>query len=528
MKQLLPIASRVLLSVLIVTASIGGYLWLGTPEVVKEPVRPSRPPIVQTFAAVAHNDGIEFEVDGLVVPFRQIQMAAQVAGRVTFKSDNCRIGQTVTKDELLIRIEADDYELETRRLREELAQADAMIQELEAEIQTTKNQIVSGREQVEIDARQTKRSEELRRRSAASDSELDASRRAELLSRTSLQSLMDQQNLLMKRQIRMEAAKALVQANLEKALLALERTEIRSPIDGVVVTESVEEDGYVQAGSPLITVQDTAQLDVTCKLRMRQMNWLWQSAEHRTRASSEDSLEYDFPETSATVVYSLDGKQYAWEGVVDRYDGASIDSKTRMVPCRVNIDSPSRVTVFSEESHEPEASELVSRFRQPDSDAPEEMPKRARKRRSVSTDQTPNRPKRENPDDEDVQRGSMSRDFVDPSKDANAPVLMSGMFVSVRIHATPPIPLVRLPQSAIQPGNQVWVLKRGVLTRREVNIASSNPEEVVVYQTSGGLQAGDLVVTSPLATPHEGMKAITADQASKKKPGQPRRGPRGG
>jgi len=510
MNKVLGILVRTLLSIAILAGGIGGFLWLGTPEVAKQPGWPERPPVVRTFAAIDHADGISFDVDGLVVPYRQIQIAAQVAGRVVFKSDACRTGRSVQKDELLLRIDPQDYELEVRRLKEELVQADAMITELDAEILTSENQIEASRQQLAIDSRQLQRNRDLQRRNAASASEVDTARRAELATQTSLQSQIDQKNLLTKRRRRMEAAKALVQANLDKADLSLRRTEIRSPITGVVVSESIEQDGYVQTGSPMIVLQDTSRLDVSCKLHMRQMHWLWQSQSPDAPPNAAD-LGYDFPETAATVIYQLDGMQFAWEGLVDRYDGAGIDSITRMVPCRVHVSDPTKVRTPAEMASA--RGEKLVAFQQRD------------------------RQEGEDPGQEAGSTAEQVPESVDPSMadglptnvvSTNPPALMSGMFVKVRIHAKPPIPLVRLPQEAIQPGNKVWVVKDGTLQERSISVANSVTDYVVAYQQSGGLQAGDLVVTSPIANPVEGMKVMTPEQAARIPKPKPKRGGWGG
>ncbi len=507
MNQWVSATSRSLLSIAILAAGLGGFLWLGTPEVPTQTPRPDRPPTVETAAAIDHTGGISFDVDGLVVPFRQIQIASQVAGRVEFKDPQCRVGREVRKGDLLLRIEPADYELEVRRLTEERTQAEAMIRELDAEILTAANQIESIGRQLEIDVRQLKRNQDLQRRSAASSSEVDAAQRAELTTRSLLQSQIDQRNLLTQRRIRMDAAKALVQANLEKAELSLERTEIRSPIDGVVVSESIEQDGYVPLGTTMLVLQDTSQLDVACKLHMRQMHWLWQGRSPGSIPAAAE-LGYDFPETPATVIYEMDGARYVWEGVVDRYDGAGLDAQTRMVPCRVHVDDPTSVTTRPEPrlSHVGAAAKgpaaLVSRT------GADGLVQDDRANDSGKSIHNPSRSGRED-------------QTIRPDRSNQPPTLMTGMFVKVRIHARPPIALVRLPQEAIQPGNTVWVVEDRKLRLKEISIASADATSVVAYQQSGGLQAGDLVVTSPLATPGEGMAVSLATDPPPEKPGGP-------
>lgn len=435
---------RTIISLLIVAGGVGAFFWLGEPEVYKRPPEAPIAPAVKLVSAEEHDGGIPFVVDGVVVPYRQIQLAAQVSGRVDFKSDACRVGRAVKKGDVLVRIEKRDYELEIKRLTEEVKQAEASLAELDAELKTTANQIASARLQLDIEKRNVQRSNDLVARRITSAAEVDDARKAELNSMNSLQTLIDQQNLQTTRRMRLESQKILGEANLDRAELSLERTEILSPIDGVVVSENVEQDGFVQTGSPVITLQDTSQLDVTCKLQMKQMHWLWQSG---GGSSGDLSQAYAFPETPATILYNLGGSTFEWKGVVNRYDGAGVDNQTRMVPCRVNVADPLGVSSKEE---------------------------------GTETYESP-------------------------------PTLMTGMFVKVRIDAKPPIPLVRIPQKAVQPGSTVWVSENGKLKEKSVSVATTMGDSLIAYQEVGGLQAGDQVIVTPLATPVEGHDVVDID-----------------
>ena len=476
---------RSALSIAILCGGVVGFLLLRPPQVPKQKPATEPPPLVMTATAIEHTDGISFEVDGVVVPYRQIQLAAQVSGKVEYKSDNCRVGRTVKKGDLLLRIEPDDYQLEVRRLNDELSQADAMIKELDAEIRTEENQIASSQQQLEIDVRQLRRNQDLQSRGAASASEVDTARRAELATLTTLQSMIDEKNVLTQRRIRMEAAKSLVQANLEKAELSLRRTEIISPLDGVVVNESVEQDSFVQPGSTMVVLQETSRLDVSCKLHMKQMHWLWQGA-----GSSLERGGYEFPETPATVIYELGGEKYCWDAVIDRYEGAGVDQQTRMVPCRVHVDDPTVVMTLAEYKRDGswDAAQASGEY---------------------TSDFNGTAGERDS-DSGDIR--STPEQNLSTISNSDPPTLMTGMFVDVLIHATPPVPMVRLPQQSVQPGNLIWVVEKGRLKQKPITIAMSEDDYVIATQNQHGVQAGDQIVISPLARPTDGM-AVSTDEA---------------
>jgi multidrug efflux pump subunit AcrA (membrane-fusion protein) len=445
---------RLIASVLLLAIGIGGFVAMGTTEVGTRPPAKKMAPLVETVPAISHEDGIQFEVDGVVVPYRQVILAAEVNGRVAFKSEACRTGRAVKKGDVLLKIDERDYQLEVRRLEEELEQANAILDELQVEIANVNNQVDLAKQQLAIDTRELKRNENLEASGSLSESEVDKVRRAELTTRISFQNLFDQKTLFSRRQIRLESVRDLGQSQLDKANLALARTEIRAPLDGVVVSDNVEQDGYVQVGSPVVTLQESSRLDVACKLHMHQMHWLWQSRHQSPDPQSPDAKSpdgttgeswqaYDFPETAATVIYRLGASSYQWQAVVNRYDGPGVDNQTRMIPCRAHVTNPLQVT--SAGSSDPAAT------------------------------------------------------------GTHPPTLMTGMFVKVRIDARVPIPLIRVPHEAIQPGNVVWSVTAGKLRKHQAQIAYSAAEFVLVYEEQRGLQADAEVVVSPLATPVDGL-----------------------
>ena len=457
--------ARLLASLLLLAVGIGGFVAMGTTKVRTRPPAKQLAPLVETAVATLHNEGIQFEVDGVVVPYRQVDLAAEVNGRVAFKAEACRTGRAVKQGDLLLKIDQRDYQLEITRLTEELKQADAFLDELKLEIDNIEHQVELAKGQLDIDKRELERNINLGASGALSESEVDRVRRAELATRNSYQSLFDQKTLLNRRKVRLASARDLVQAQLDKAQLDLARTTIVAPLDGVVVSENVEQDGYVQVGATVVTLQDTSRLDVTCKLHMHQMHWLWQS--HSGASTPQEPLgassqAYDFPETAATVVYQLGASAYQWQGVLNRYDGPGVDNQTRMIPCRVHVTDPLDV---------------------------------------------------------------LRADAPDPATmSANPPTLMTGMFVKVRIGARVPMPLVRVPQEAIQPGNMVWTVAEGKLHRHHARIAHSTRDYVLVYADKVGLRAGEEVVISPLATPVEGLSVETVGERTPAAGGPARRG----
>lgn len=436
------------LSLLLIGLGIIGFVALGSgqsPQSRGE--RETVKPIVQVATVTEHREGIDFNVDGIVIAFREITIPAEVAGQVSFKSDNCRVGHMVRTGELLAKIDPIDYQLEVHRLAEEVKQAEANQHELKIETAAGRRQIELAREDLAIQQREVQRYERIKDPGVYSQSELDAAWLKELQARDALQTEIDQLELIEAQQIRLASASQLATYQLDKARLELTRTEIYSPIDGIVTEELVEQDCYLQKGAGVVVVQGTSCMEIRCSLQMKQMHWIWQTAPASDEATTSDNV-YHFPETAVTVIYEMESRKFRWEGKLQYYDGGKIDERTRMVPCRVRVSQPSCVQVD----------------------------------------------------------GTCSGGV-------RPPVLMAGMFVTVRVHAKPDLALLRLPEAAVQPGGTVWTVRDHQLHELSVRVAHATREEVLVYQQESELHAGDRVVVSPVAAPTEGAAvAVMGEQ----------------
>ncbi len=398
-------------------------------------------PLVETIVAQPHQGGLEIDVDGVVVPFREIDLSAEVSGRIAKRSELCRAGTYVTRGTALIEIDARDYALEVERLKRELAQASVALDELDVEVSNTQSLFKLSKEQLALQRRELERQQGLAGKRIVTDSELDDAKRNELSAVNAALTLSNELQLLGTRRSRLESARDLQQSQLEKALLDLSRTKVAAPIDGVIIREMVEEDSYVQKGTSLVKLEDTSAVEVKCSLRMEDLYWLWSQSGNQPEPSP--TRDYQLPPAPVTISYDLAGRRYLWEGVLSRFDGIGVDERTRTVPCRVLVAKPRDVRV-----------------------------------QNLAAGQT---------------------------SPVGPPALVRGMFVTVHVHAHPDASLLEIPQRAVQPGNTVWLVIDGRLAIQRIRVADTTDETVLVYAEASGLQPGMKLVSSPLALATDGM-----------------------
>jgi multidrug efflux pump subunit AcrA (membrane-fusion protein) len=433
---------RVLLPILIVGVGVGGLLVFGQrPEVPQRQSADDPAVLVQTAEVHPFDATVTIEVEGVAVPFRQVTLAAEVAGRITTKSASARAGSYVHEDDVLIQIDETDYSIEVERLESRLKQAEEDLVAADVDIASSEALIALAREEVALRRTDLERNERLAERDSISESEAEEARRLELTARNALQTLENQLAAARQRRKTLEAARDLVQVELRRAQVDLERTRVGSPVTGTVVTDHVEEDDYIKKGDPLLAISETSRMEVKCNLRVEELYWVWlESGNFVPGAETPLASRYEIPQTPVQVVFTFEGTEYVWDGVLSRYEGSGLDPDTRTVPCRVLIDQPTRVRISGP--------------------------------RAANAQIAP-------------------------------PTLFAGMYVKIRIPVNPPLELLRIPLRALRPGGQVWVVRDGRLEVETVEVG--RVEDAFVLVRAGALEPGEKVVTSPLATVQSGM-----------------------
>lgn len=437
------ILGRIVAPLLILALGVGGLLVFGQkPEKQEKPTETAEPTLVEVVPAESFQGSFDIEVEGVSLPLRQVQTSARVAGQITMKSPQCRGGHFVEQGQALVSIDPTDYALEVERLQVQLEQAEENLAATEIDMANTQELIKLATEEVMLQQRNLKRVQKLYGRSASTDAALDEARRLELTSRNALQTLENQLKSHRQQQKTLAAARKLAATQLKRARTDLERTNVAAPVSGTIVTSDVEEGDYVKVGDPLFRINDTDDMEISCQLRVEDLYWIWmQAGSFSGAAAGPPDVIFEIPRTQVEVAYEFKGVEYLWKGELSRFDGTGLDPATRTIPCRVLVEHPTDVRIGG-----------------------------------------------------DGRRGPVT-----------PPTLFSGMYVKVRIPIDPPIDLVRVPTSAVQPGGEVWLARNGVLDIRQATLARLNGTGALLMPSPEGPRAGDAVIVSPLAGPMQGM-----------------------
>lgn len=321
------------LVVIIGLAIYGGLMALSKPP-APAPER-NAIPLVSTELATACDAAIEIDTNGLATARRELEIPAEVEGKILKKEAVCEVGRVVQPGTTLIWIDSANLDIEIDQLKASVQEAIGSLAELESETKSTNNQIANLGREVEIRSREYERYLTLRdsRTGAVSQNELDAARLNLVKAENSLATLQDQLDLLIARRTRLENSVELAKAQLKRAELDKQRCEIKSPIEGVIIEELIEEGFYVSPGTPLIRITDTSSIEIDCNLQIDEYQQILENV-------SEPLPKYTLPGNDVVVIYRANGRTVKWDGKLTRTKGLGLDETTRTMPCIVEVENP--------------------------------------------------------------------------------------------------------------------------------------------------------------------------------------------
>ncbi len=259
---------------------------------------PSRIPFAITAPAQAGEGAIPVFGAGTVRPRAEVDVAAEVSGKVVWVDQAFESGGRVREGQVLFRIDDVDY-----RSAVEKARANVALQRVE---------VLKATEEAQVARKQY---EQFKERQAASGAASEASPLA--LWQPQLEAA--------------EAALARDAATLAETELNLARTAVKAPFSGVVRTESVDVGQFVAAGRGVARLYASDAVEVVVPLSDSDaalIPGLWD-----LRAGDGNR------EVAVHVLADYGGRRYDWDGYVDRVEGV-LDEQTRTLDVIVRVPEP--------------------------------------------------------------------------------------------------------------------------------------------------------------------------------------------
>jgi RND family efflux transporter MFP subunit len=291
--------TRGLLQLLIVVVLISaGVMGMRTLMASKVPLKRKKPPtplpMVRVLEIRSGKHPVPVLGEGTVRPLREIQLVPQVGGKVIYTSASLVDGGSFQKDDVLLRIDPVDYELAVSLYESKVKDSESALKLLEEQASAARDEW----NEVYNDGSEVKRKPPplvvKEPQLAATNAKMDANR-----------------------------------AELRKALLQLERTELRAPFSGRVSQEKVDIGQYISPGQAVATLYSTEAAEIIVPLENEDLFWF--HVPGFTPGSG--------PGAQAEVRAYVAGRELSWTGNVVRAEG-KLDERTRMINVVIRVEKP--------------------------------------------------------------------------------------------------------------------------------------------------------------------------------------------
>jgi HlyD family secretion protein len=175
---------------------------------------------------------------GTVTPVTQVQVSSQVSGQI--KELFVDFNSLVKKGQLIARLDPETFDYRVRQSTADLEAARASVLTAQANVQSALAQVARAQVDVAETQRDEKRKLDLLAQNFISSAELDTAKAKAQSANESLKVTNAQVDVARAQALTAVAVVKQRDAQLQQARVDLERTQIRSPVDGIVIKRSVE------------------------------------------------------------------------------------------------------------------------------------------------------------------------------------------------------------------------------------------------------------------------------------------------
>jgi len=281
---------RIAVPVLILLLGFGlAAAIIATGPELEQQAPPDSSPLVRTWRAIPETVQLTIRAHGTVLPRTESDLIPEVSGRVVRASPALVSGGFFKQGEVLLEIEALDYQ--------------AAVEEAKAALASTRSELDSAK-------RAHTRQIDLSKRRLTSESQAD-----DALNRYRFA----------------QAALREATARLARARRDLARTRLLAPFDGRVRSEQVDVGQFVNRGAPVARLYATDVAEVRLPVHDEELAFL------NLALNGEAQPEVEQPVVILRAEFA--GRSHTWEGRIVRTEG-ELDPQTRMINVIAQVEAP--------------------------------------------------------------------------------------------------------------------------------------------------------------------------------------------
>lgn len=262
-RRYLGLAAKIFAPILVLVLSVVSYAGLKAtkPDVPQRPVRERIWPVASQKASISDYQP-RIRLYGQAIAGRRVDLRALAAGEIVEIGDGLKEGGTVSKDDLLLRIDRFQFEGALVEAEAALAESRARYREIEAMITSEHDAMRRAREQLAISKRDLERALPLAKRGTVSQKTADDRR---MIVSEREQSLELRANNLEVQQARADQQRASISQydwRVRQAKRNLSDTELNAPFDAYVTGVNAEVGRIVGANDAVATLYDRDWIDI--------------------------------------------------------------------------------------------------------------------------------------------------------------------------------------------------------------------------------------------------------------------------
>lgn len=309
---------RAALPLALLGAGVAGFAWLRA-------TRPSAPQVpeqeavrqVEVISATRLPVARPWRGHGTVRAIRESNVAALVGGPVVERPRRIEAGAPVRRGELLVRIDASDFEARVAALEAAAGSLEAQLTSLDVEEESVGELLALAERATELTERELERARQAAASGAAVELEVERLQRQLTITRREERNLRERSELLEPRRLSLRGQLESTRAELRQARLDLDRTTVAAPFDGVLQRVEVREGERVSPGQVVARIVSLERVEAPLRLPA--------SAAGDVRLGDVAEIEPDGP----------DGRR--WRGTIARMS-PEVDAESRTVTVFVEIE----------------------------------------------------------------------------------------------------------------------------------------------------------------------------------------------
>jgi multidrug efflux pump subunit AcrA (membrane-fusion protein) len=278
---------------------------------------------------------------GNIEPAVMFEGKAELSGKISYVHPELKAGGAISAGTVVVRINAEDYEVSLNQTKADLASSQSQLKQLEQEKDSTRQSLKLAKDNLDLGKQELTRIESVWKKRLISRSTLDSEKQKVLQLRQTVEDLQGKLNTYSNRLNNAKAQIDRSQQQVKGKKTTLQRTEIILPFDARISSASLDKGEFVSVGTTLFEAINTDGVEVQAELPIKNMRILLSASNGNTLNLQSNNTQNVLKQLQLKAQVKLVGghKNAVWDAKVIRFS-ESIDPKHRTLAVTILVENP--------------------------------------------------------------------------------------------------------------------------------------------------------------------------------------------